>query len=448
MPSMTDPKFIEALSETLHPLTGGAEDYDRIIDLAGDARFALLGEASHGTHEFYRERAEITKRLIKEKGFMAVAVEADWPDAYRLNRYVRRLSDDVDAIEALAYFKRFPTWMWRNTAVVEFIEWLRAHNDTLPVGSTKIGFYGLDLYSLHASMEAVLRYLEKIDPETAKQARDRYACFDQFCEDAQTYGYLTGLGLTKSCEDEVVKELVELQRRAMDYVRRDGRVAEDEFFEAVQNARVVKNAEAYYRSMFLGDVSSWNLRDRHMVETLEALVAHLERQAGSAKVAVWAHNSHLGDARATDMGRRGELNVGQLVRERNGRDALLVGFTTHHGTVTAASNWDGPAERKYVRPALVGSYEAAFHDTEIGRFLLTLRKRDPMPQALLEPRLERAIGVIYRPDTERMSHYFYARLPDQFDAVLHFDETRAVEPLDYSAQWEAGELPETFPFAV
>ena len=448
MASMTDPTLREALTDTLHPLTGATEDYDRVMDLVGDARFVLLGEASHGTHEFYRERAEITKRLIQEKGFTAIAVEADWPDAYRVNRYVRRENNDVDAIEALTDFKRFPTWMWRNTVVVEFVEWLRAHNDTLSPGATKIGFYGLDLYSLRASMEAVLRYLEKIDPETAKQARDRYACFDQFGEDPQAYGYLTGLGLAKSCEDEVVRELVELQRRAMDYAQRDGRAAEDQFFGAMQNARVVKNAEAYYRSMFLGDVSSWNLRDRHMVETLEALIAHLEGQAGSAKVAVWAHNSHLGDARATDMGRRGELNIGQLVRERNGRDAVLVGFTTHHGTVTAASNWDGPAERKYVRPGLVGSYEAAFHDTEIGRFLLTLRERHPMPQALREPRLERAIGVIYRPDTERMSHYFYARLPDQFDAVLHFDETRAVEPLDYSAEWETGELPETFPFAV
>jgi len=448
MPSMTDPKFMEALHETLHPLTGAGEDYDRLLELVGDARFVLLGEASHGTHEFYQNRAEITKRLIEEKGFTAVAVEADWPDAYRVNRYVNRMSDDVDAIEALTDFKRFPAWMWRNTVVVEFAEWLRARNDTLAPDDPRAGFYGLDLYSLHASMEAVLRYLEKVDPERAKQARDRYACFDQFGEDAQTYGYLTALGLTKSCEDEVIKELVELQRRAIDYARRDGRVAEDQFFEAVQNARVVKNAEEYYRAMFLGDVSSWNLRDRHMVETLEALVAHLKSRAGSAKVAVWAHNSHLGDARATDMARRGELNVGQLVRERNGRDAVLIGFTTHHGTVTAASNWDAPAERKYVRPALPGSHELAFHDTEIPRFLMTLRERDNVPKVLREPRLERAIGVIYRPDTERASHYFYAQLPDQFDAVIHFDETRAVEPLDYSAEWEAGELPETFPFAV
>jgi erythromycin esterase-like protein len=445
---MTDPRVIEALSETLQPLTGAAEDYDRIMDLVGDADFVLIGEASHGTYEFYRERAEITKRLIKEKNFTVVTAEADWPDAYRVNRYVQRLSDDVDVIEALSHFKRFPTWMWRNTVVVEFVEWLRAHDDTLSPDATKIGFYGLDLYSLHASMAAVLRYLEQVDPERAKQARDRYGCFDQFGEDAQNYGYLTALGLTQSCEDEVIRELVELQRRAMDYARRDGRIAADQFFEAVQNARVVKNAEEYYRAMFLGSVSSWNLRDRHMVETLEALVAHLKGQAGNAKIVVWAHNSHLGDARATEMGRRGELNIGQLVRERYGRDAVLIGFTTHHGTVTAASNWDAPAERKYVRPALPGSHELAFHDTGIRRFLMNLRQRDNVPNVLRESRLERAIGVIYRPDTERASHYFYARLPDQFDAVLHFDETRAVEPLDYSAQWEAGEVPETFPFAV
>lgn len=429
-------------------MTGTPQDYDRLLDLVGDARFALLGEASHGTHDFYRERAQITKRLIEEKGFIAVAVEADWPDAYRLNRYVRRLSDDADAIEALADFKRFPTWMWRNTAIVEFAEWLREHNDTLAPDGPKVGFYGLDLYSLRASMEAVLRYLEKIDPETAKQARARYACFDRFGEDTQTYGFLTGFGLAQSCEEELVTELVELQRRALEYARRDGRMAEDEYFEAMQNARVVKNAEAYYRSMFLENASSWNLRDRHMVETLETLLAHLERQAGQAKIVVWAHNSHLGDARATEMGRRGELNVGQLVRERRGGDAVLVGFTTHHGTVTAATDWGAPAERKYVRPALIRSYEAVFHDTEIGRFLLTLRQREPMPQSLREPRLERAIGVIYRPDTERASHYFHARLAQQFDAVLHFDETRAVEPLEYGAEWEKGEAPETYPFAV
>jgi erythromycin esterase-like protein len=418
------------------------------MERIGEARFALLGEASHGTHEFYRERAEITKRLIAEKNFTAVAVEADWPDAYRINRYVRGVSDDVDAEEALADFRRFPTWMWRNTVVVEFIEWLRSHNDRLPPSAENVGFYGLDLYSLHASMKAVLHYLQKVDPQAAERARERYACFDHVGEDAQAYGLMTHLNLSKSCEDEVVSQLVELQRRAGDYARRDGRLAEDELFYAEQNARLVKNAEAYYRSMFLEEVSSWNLRDRHMAETLDVLVAHLGRKARPAKVAVWEHNSHLGDARATDMGQRGELNVGQLTREKYGADAVLVGFTTHHGTVTAASDWGQPAERKRVRPALAGSYEALFHATQRGRFLLTWRKGDNVMADLQGPRLERAIGVIYRPETERQSHYFRARLPEQFDAMLHFDETRAVKPLETTAEWETGEVPETFPFAV
>jgi erythromycin esterase-like protein/predicted phosphoribosyltransferase len=447
-PGTTDTTLMDALRQRAHLLSGAAQDYNPLIDLVGNARFVLLGEASHGTHEFYHERAQITERLIKEKGFTAVAVEADWPDAYRINRYVRGVSDDVDAIEALADFRRFPTWMWRNTDVVEFLEWLRTHNDALPPNATKIGFYGLDLYSLRASMKAVLQYLDKVDPEAAKRARARYACFDHFGEDTQVYGFMTASGAAKSCEEEVISQLVELQRRAMEYARRDGQVAEDELFYAEQNARLVKNAEAYYRSMFLEKVSSWNLRDRHMAETLDALVAHLGRRGGHAKVVVWAHNSHLGDARATQMGQRGELNVGQLVRERYGRDAVLVGFTTHHGTVTAASDWGGPAERKRVRPALAGSYEAMFHAAQPTRFLLTWREADTVTEGLRDAKLERAIGVIYRPETERMSHYFRARLPDQFDAVLHFDETRAVEPLERTAEWEAGEVPETFPFAV
>ena len=443
-----DSALIKALRETAYPMAGSARDYDPLIGRIGEARFALLGEASHGTHEFYYERAEITKCLIAEKNFTAVAVEADWPDAYRLNRYVRGASDDVDAAEALADFRRFPTWMWRNTVMVEFIEWLRAHNDALPPGTEKVGFYGLDLYSLHASMKAVLRYLEKVDPEAAKRARERYSCFDHVGEDTQGYGLMTRLNLSKSCEEEVVRQLLEMQRRAADYVRRDGRLAEDELFYAEQNARLVKNAEAYYRSVFLEEVSSWNLRDRHMAETLDALAAHLGRKGGRAKIAVWEHNSHLGDARATEMGQRGELNVGQLTREKYGNEAVLVGFTTHHGTVTAASDWGEPAERKRVRPALAGSYEALFHAAGRDRFLLIVNDSDRLAQQLGVARLERAIGVIYRPETERQSHYFRARLPSQFDAVLHFDETRAVKPLETTEEWEAGELPETFPFAV
>jgi erythromycin esterase-like protein/predicted phosphoribosyltransferase len=442
-----DSPIVKALRETAYPLAGSARDYDPLIGRIGEARFALLGEASHGTHEFYRERAEITKRLIAEKNFIAVAVEADWPDAYRLNRYVRGASDDVDAVEALADFRRFPTWMWRNTVVVEFIEWLRAHNDSLPPGAEKVGFYGLDLYSLHASMKAVLQYLEKVDPEAAARAREHYSCFDHFGEDTQAYGLMTRLNLSKSCEEEVVAQLVELQRRTADYARRDGRLAEDELFYAEQNARLVKNAEAYYRSMFLEETSSWNLRDRHMAETLDELAAYLGRKAGWAKIAVWEHNSHLGDARATEMGQRGELNVGQLTREKYGSEAVLVGFTTHHGTVTAASDWGKSAERKRLRPALADSYEALFHAARCDRFLLILNESEALQQ-LGVPRLERAIGVIYRPETERQSHYFRARLTEQFDAVLHFDETRAVKPLETTAEWETGELPETFPFAV
>jgi erythromycin esterase-like protein/predicted phosphoribosyltransferase len=439
-----DTPLAQALRASV-PLTGARDDYDPLINRIGEARFALLGEASHGTHEFYRERAEITKRLIEEKGFTAVAVEADWPDAYRVNRYVRGIGNDVDAAEALSDFRRFPAWMWRNTEVVEFIEWLRLHNDALPSHSRKVGFYGLDLYSLHASMKAVLRYLDRIDPDAAQRARERYACFDHFGEVTQVYGFMTKLNLSKTCEKEVVEQLVEMRRQAAGFSRRDARHEADEQFQAEQNARLVKNAEAYYRSMYLEEVSSWNLRDRHMMETLEALDLHLGR---SAKIAVWAHNSHLGDARATETARRGELNIGQLARERYGKDAVLIGFTTYQGTVTAASDWGGHAERKRVRPALPGSYEEAFHNDRGKQFLLIWDDVGLSLRHRIESKLERAIGVIYRPATERQSHYFQARLPEQFDAVLHFDETRALEPLEYTSEWKAGEVPETFPFAV
>ncbi len=410
-----------------------------------DSRFVLLGEASHGTHDFYHARAQLTERLIEEQGFSAVAVEADWPDAHRVNRYVQGRGDDPEAVEALDSFKRFPTWMWRNADVLEFVDWLREYNDELPKDQRKAGFYGLDLYSLHASARAVLDFLDKVDPEAARRARYRYACFEHFGEDTQAYGYAASFGLSKSCEDQVVSQLVELQKRAGELANRDGKLDPDAFFVAEQNARLVKNAERYYRSMFESRIGSWNHRDQHMVETLEALHRHLGL---SSKMVVWAHNSHLGDARATEMGTHGELNVGQLVRERCSKDAVLVGFTTYTGTVTAASNWDGPAERKRVRPALGESYEAMFHETGIPEFWLELRGKEWLAGVLSEKRLERAIGVIYLPESERISHYFHARLTDQFDAVIHFDKTRAVEPLERTSQWETGEFPETYPFAV
>ena len=359
-------------------------------------------------------------------------------------RFVRGLGNDAFAVDALAGFQRFPTWMWRNTDVVDFIDWQRDFNGTKSA-QARTGFYGLDLYSLNRSMEAVLRYLEKADPKAARRARERYACFDQFGEDSQVYGLMIGSGVAKPCEDEVIAMLVDLRHRAA-AAARSGNAVDEEGFNAEQNARLVKNAEAYYRSMYLSDVSSWNLRDRHMVETLGALERHLGRHGVRPKIVVWAHNSHLGDARATEMGqRRGQLNVGQLVREQHGRDAVLVGFTTHRGSVTAASDWGAPAERKRVVPSRADSYEGIMHATRLERFMLPLRGAGQHIATLREPRLERAIGVIYRPDTERQSHYFFAQLGEQFDALLHFDETRAVEPLERHAEWNDADAPETYP---
>jgi erythromycin esterase-like protein len=440
---MVDPAVDEVRREALWiELT--AHGAGPLLDAIGEARLVLLGEATHGTHEFYRTRAEITKELVLRKGFNLVAVEADWPDAYRVNRWVRHATSEPDAEAALGEFKRFPRWMWRNRDVVEFVRWLRTHNQSRDDAS-RVGFYGLDLYSLHASMDAVLSYLRKVDPPAAERARYRYACFDHFGEDTQAYGYAATMGLSASCESEVVGQLLELRRRAAEYATRDGRIAADEYFFAEQNARLVRNAEQYYRAMFGGRVESWNLRDTHMMETLEALLAHTRRTSGDAKAIVWAHNSHLGDARATQMGESGELNLGQLVRQTYGTRAFLLGFTTHSGTVTAASNWDEPAERKRVRPSLAGSYERLFHDVGLERFLLLLG--GPVGKTLRSERLERAIGVIYRPETERLSHYFGARLSEQFDAILHIDRTSALEPLE---RWAVDEvdLPETYPSGI
>jgi erythromycin esterase-like protein len=438
-------ELVELINQAAEPLVGSANDFDSLVDLIGNARFVLIGEASHGTHEFYRIRAQISKRLITECGFSALAVEADWPDAYRVNRFVRGVGNDLDSVEALSGFQRFPQWMWRNADVLDFIGWLREHNDAQPADVTKCGFYGLDLYSLHASIEAVLGYLSKVDPEAAKRARQHYSCFEQFGKKVEAYGYATGFGMTPSCKSAVIKELVALRQKEMQYLQRDGQVAADAYFCAEQNALVVKNAEEYYRNMFRREVSSWNLRDTHMMESLVRLTNFLTRHHSPARVIVWAHNSHLGDARATQMGERGELNVGQLAREHFGKEVASIGFTTYDGTVTAASDWDGPAERKMVRPGHPDSYEALFHDVDVPNFFLNLRDDVDLASHLRNERLERAIGVIYRPETELISHYFQARLPDQFDAILHYDHTRAVEPLERSAAWQAGEVEETFP---
>ena len=437
--------LLHAIASKAHGFSGNARDFEPLLELSQRANCVLLGEASHGTHEFYHQRARLTKRLITEQHFNAVAVEADWPDAYRVNRYVLGLGSDADAQAALSDFKRFPSWMWRNSDVLDFVGWLREHNDGLPP-ERKVGFYGLDLYSLHSSIDAVLTYLHRVDPAAAKRARDRYACFEHFGADPEQYGYVTSLGLSLGCEQEVVSQLVELQQQRDRAVSRGGLAAGDEYFQAEQNARVVKEAEKYYRALFGGQRSSWNLRDTHMADTLDALRTHLARRLAHPKIAVWAHNSHVGDARATDQAADGQLTLGQLIRQRDAAQTTLIGFSTYSGTVTAASNWDRPAERKQVRPALPHSYEQLFHRVGTPAFSLSLRELADTAAvaALEEPRLQRAIGVVYKPDSERQSHYYHVKLAQQFDAIIHFDHTRAVEPLERTAR-ERDDVPETFP---
>jgi erythromycin esterase-like protein len=405
----------------------------------------LIGEATHGTLEFYRIRADLTRALIRQRGFDLVAVEADWPDAYRANQWVRLLGTDGTAEDALADFTRFPRWMWRNREVVRFLRWLRSENSQRRQ-EARTGFFGLDLYSLHRSMARVIEYLDKVDPGAANRARRGYACFDAFGEDVQLYGYAASLNMERSCEDEVVEQLVDLRRRAAEYATRDGRIAADEYFVAEQNAQVVRNAETYYRAMFRGGTESWNVRDRHMMATLEALLAHVGHTDRRPRAVVWAHNSHLGDARATSMADIGELNLGQLVRERFGSTCCSIGMTTHEGEVTAAHAWDEPAALRTVRPSLPGSYERLFHDVGLPAFIASVSSPE-LASTLAGPRPERAIGVIYRPETERASHYFAARLPRQFDVVVHVDRTRAVEPLERWGRHDI-DLPETYPTGV
>ncbi|WP_327098099.1 erythromycin esterase family protein [Nocardia vinacea] len=416
-------------------------------ELIGDARFVLIGESSHGTHEFYRSRAAITRWLIEEKGFTAVATEADWPDTYRVNQYVHGRGNDTSAEQALRGFERFPTWMWRNTEVREFVIWLRAHNaEQQRDNQVQTGFYGLDLYSLHRSMQEVVDYLDRVDPQAAQRAKIRYGCFDHVAgDDGQAYGFAAAFGAGKSCEAQVIRQLLELQRVEIARGELEASGA-DEQFNALRNAWSVRDAEAYYRAMFGDRVSSWNLRDRHMADTLDALATHLDRSGGpGARIVVWAHNSHVGDARATELGSEGELNLGQLIRERHGGACRIIGFSTCSGTVTAAQDWGGPAIRETVRPALPSSMEELLHDTGNPEFLLRMDIPGEATDLLRQPRLQRAIGVVYRPGTERQSHYFHTRPADQFDALIHIDRTTALEPLEPSGEWVTGTIPETYP---
>jgi protein-L-isoaspartate(D-aspartate) O-methyltransferase len=429
------PELIRDYAEPLPDLDDPA--FGQLFDRFGDARVVLLGEASHGTSEFYRARAAITKRLIEEHGFNIVAVEADWPDAAAIDRYVRgRLKREGEE----APFQRFPTWMWRNTDVDEFIRWLKSHNEGRPQEEMS-GFYGLDLYNLGGSIRAVIDYLDDVDPEAARVARERYGCLQPYAKNPQGYGRMAITRGFAQCEQPVAQMLRELLQKRYEYVGEDG----DEYLDAAANARLVKNAEAYYRVMYHGAAESWNLRDTHMFETLCQL---LEAKGPEAKAVVWAHNSHIGNAAATEMGQiRDELNIGQLCKEKFGSDARLIGFGTHTGTVAAATDWDDPMEVKKVKPSLAESYERVSHDSGVERFLLDLRETqdDRIIGPLMEPRLQRFIGVIYRPETERWSHYSQAVLPNQFDAWVWFDETEAVTPLPGKQLPGEGE---TYPFGL
>ncbi|NVD43508.1 protein-L-isoaspartate(D-aspartate) O-methyltransferase [Qipengyuania atrilutea] len=410
-----------------------SQDFAASFDRYANKRIVMLGESSHGTHEFYAARAAITQRLVERHGFDIVAVEADWPDAAVYNRYIR---GEKAGAEPANPFQRFPTWMWRNAVMPGFLNGLKRINSDRPEGK-KVGFYGLDIYNMSGSIEAVLAYLDAHDPQAAQVARERYGCLTPWQSDPATYGRAA---LTKGfaeCEDAVVAQCRELLEQGIN--------GESESFSAAMNARLVASAERYYRIMYHGGRESWNLRDSHMADTLEHL---LDNGGPQSKAVVWAHNSHIGDARATDMGAvRGEHNIGQLARERWGDDDVaLIGFGTHTGTVSAASDWDGEREVKRINPSRRDSYERLCHDSGVERFLLDLSADPAVTDRLSDPRLERFIGVIYRPETERWSHYSDAVLPRQFDAWCWFDETTALEPL---AKHEPGAgAAETFPFGL
>lgn len=431
---MADNQLVDAVGGASRPLREDA-DLDALMERIGDARFVLLGEASHGTSDYYTWRHAISRRLVEEKGFNFIAVEGDWPDCYAVNRYVKGAGEGgASARQVLRAFERWPTWMWANEETAALAEWLRAHNEGTEPGR-RVGFYGLDVYSLYDSMDAVIRYLETVDPEFAARARGAYGCFDPYEGDVQEYAMATAVVPT-SCEEEAVRTLVELRARQQ-------RLAEEDpegFFNAEQNALVARNAERYYRAMVRGGAPSWNVRDTHMIDTLARLAEH---HGPDAKAIVWEHNTHIGDARATDMARAGMVNVGQLARERWGEDVVLVGFSSYEGTVIAGQSWGAPMEVMPVPPAREESWEAVFRAAgEADKLILT----EPLDSvaAALEPRGHRAIGVVYHPGRERLGNYVSTLLPLRYDAMLYIDRSRALRPLHMEARGD-GEPPETFP---
>ncbi|RHZ50133.1 hypothetical protein Glove_505g21 [Diversispora epigaea] len=479
----------EIIIKNIHPFSlNNSKDYDALMKDIGSAKVVLIGEASHGTEDFYRERCLITQRLIKEKGFTVVACEADWPDAFKVNRYVQNFkrNDAKEARASLSGFRRFPTWMWRNLQVMRFVEWMRAYNDHLEAQTKldkgnnnwnrydKVGFYGLDLYSLFGSMEAVIEYLQKTDPEAAEKAKKLYSCFDDFYQSTDSYAFAGHLHTRPLCEQEVIKVMTSLVRKYSENILENGHLHEDEdaideLFAAEINAIVVRDAEVYYRTMFGGHAESWNKRDTHMINILKVLIVHLERMSKKeVKAVVWAHNSHIGDARHTDQGqRRKKINIGQLARETFGTDhTYSIGFTTHTGSVTCASDWSGDRETKRVIQSRPSSVENFFHiiaeETKVPNFILRFNRINSNVKVFIDEELikalakkqqlrQRAIGVIYHPETEMKSHYFTAETSLQFDAVIHIDETSALKAMDKhdfevrDEILEKKEYPETYP---
>jgi protein-L-isoaspartate(D-aspartate) O-methyltransferase len=431
-----DAALVDAIADSCEPFNGvKSANLDPLLDRIGDARIVLIGEATHGTSEFYRMRNRITTELIKRKGFRFVSIEGDWPDAARIDHYVRHFEYAPSEWTA---FARFPTWMWRNVEVREFVDWLRHHNHGLS-SQKRIAFHGLDLYSLYSSIRAVLQYLDEVDPTTAAVARERYGCLTPWQTDPATYGRAALTGSYRSCEDDVVHMLTAISQKHREYAAHDG----ERFLDVMQNARVVANAERYYRVMYYGSRASWNLRDTYMFETLQTLIEHHQPDN---KAIIWAHNSHVGDAVATEMSARGEINIGHLCRRNFGDSVYSIGFGTDNGKVAAASDWDGPMEIKSIVPSMRNSYERLFHQTTLPGFLLPLRDApDALRNGLLEPRMQRAIGVIYRPETEFASHYFQAVLPQQFDEYIWLDTTHAVTPIK-TAELEG--MPDTYPFGL
>lgn len=410
------------------------QDFDALIDVIGNCRFVLLGEASYGTHEFYKTRAQITTRLIEEKGFGAVAVEADWSDAYRVNRYVRSIGDDPDPMSGLGDFLRFPRWMWRNTDVADFISVLKYYNEGKDT-EKQVGFYGLDFYNMYASIDKMIEYLDKVDSQEAQKARQYYSHFDLY--DLLMGNAATTMDfITEDYQRKMVAQLAELREESIKYVKNGGLAPKEEQFFAKQHARLGNIAQEYYRNMLSDRVSSWNQRDKNMADTLDALAGYLSHFR-EPKIVVWGHNSHIGDARSTEVSRFGQINLGQLVRERFKDEVFLIGFTTHSGTVTAASFWGEAVQRKNISSSIAESFEHLFHRSEIPSFFLNLRDNNQL-SFLENQHLERAIGMVYMPEAERQSHYFRASLSGQFDAVIHFDKSIAVQPLDHISGWEEG----------